>query len=199
MANLSELRRRVDALFACAGGRVGESHADLEEFVSRLTATANALLRERFPEQCAPQQKPLKRKRHEAMVCSGSWEKKWETVEALENGHPQPVYEEVAIQLKPFERPLVLRQFTSHFWCSGCRLWDSAVALGRYLLEHPELVCNRRVLELGCGVAPIPGLCAARVAATVSMTEGEANLLPSIRHNLEQARLLFSGFKATVE
>ena len=188
--NLEELRRRVDALFESATGRVGPTHAELSTFVARLNATGAALLRQRFPEECStsPRHEP-KRQRRESVVCSGSWERKWETVAELELERGDGIYEEISVQLDGSGTSLELRQFSSHFWCSGCRLWDSAVALARHLHAHPELVRGQRVVELGCGVAPVPGLCAVRLrAASVRLTEGEPNLMPSVRHNV--ARVL---------
>lgn len=186
--HLEELRRRVDALFQCASGRVNPTYGDVALFVSRLASTANALLRERFPEECGVQSPLPKRQRHESIVCSGSWVRKWDLIEDLERECGPNIYEEVEVRLQKTDEILVIRQFTSNFWCSGCRLWDSAVALGRFLLEKPELVRDRKVIEVGCGVAPIPGLCAARVASLVWLTEGEPNLISSITHNLERAR-----------
>ncbi|KAL1524214.1 hypothetical protein AB1Y20_019122 [Prymnesium parvum] len=197
---LRELRLRVDALFESASGRVGQSHEEMATFVARLSATAAALLRERFPEECGVIHPQPKRQRHASIVCSGSWETTWESVEALERARGDEAYEDVELQLREGQRALRIRQFTAHFWCSGCRLWDSAVALGRHILEHPELVRSRRVIELGCGVAPIPGLCAAAsAAASVWLTDGEANLLPSVRHNLARGRETFAEFAAHVQ
>ena len=190
--NLEELRRRVNALFESAAGRVGPTHADLAAFIARLNVTAGALLRQRFPEECGAQQHESKRQRRESVVCSGSWERKWDTIAELERERGQSVYEEVSVELDAAgSSSLTVRQFNSHFWCSGCRLWDSAVALARYLYIHPALVRDQRVIELGCGVAPVPGLCAARMlASSVRLTEGEPNLMPSIRHNVARALFL---------
>eukprot|EP00966_Prymnesium_polylepis_P140136 3237082-Prymnesium_polylepis.1 len=200
--NLAELRRRVDALFDSASGRVGPSHADLATFVSRLGATADALLRERFPgavpESATQQPEATKRQRRESVVCSGSWEEKFDTVEELERERGTSVYEDVTVVIEGGS-DMVMRQFVSHFWSSGCRLWDSAVALGRFVQANPALVRGRRVIELGCGVAPIPGLCAARVATSVRLTDGESNLLPSVGHNLARAQAGSPGLAASVE
>lgn len=49
-------------------------------------------------------------------------------------------------QLHP---PLLLRQDLQ----SGCggQLWPAGLVLARYLLRHPEIVLQDRVVELGCG------------------------------------------------
>jgi predicted nicotinamide N-methyase len=41
-------------------------------------------------------------------------------------------------------------------------LWPSAIALSEYLLDHPELIKDKKVIELGCGLA-LPSLVAASI------------------------------------
>ena len=193
--DMQELKRRVDALFTSATGRVGPTHADLAAFVARLHSTANALLRERFPQEAAssvggePVPAPSKRQRLESVVCSGSWARKYESVAELESVRGQDaVYEDVTILVdEAGTLTLELRQFVEHFWCSGCRLWDSAVALARWLHANPERVRGKSVLEVGCGVAPVPGLVAALSAVSVRLTDTEANLLATTRHDVARA------------
>jgi predicted nicotinamide N-methyase len=57
----------------------------------------------------------------------------------------------------------------------GLLLWDSAIALAEFIASSPELVTNKRVLELGAGVG-LPGLVAQSVGAHVAQTDhfGEA-------------------------
>jgi len=52
----------------------------------------------------------------------------------------------------------------------GLLLWESAVALAQRLAEAPELVANKRVLELGAGVG-LPGLVARTLGAQVWQTD----------------------------
>ncbi len=49
-------------------------------------------------------------------------------------------------------------------------LWPSAVALAIYLTEHPELVKNKSVLELGCGQG-LPSLVACHLGGFVLATD----------------------------
>lgn len=50
------------------------------------------------------------------------------------------------------------------------QLWDSALALGKYVLLNQELFVGKRVLELGCGLG-LPSLCAAKAGAQVLATD----------------------------
>lgn len=49
-------------------------------------------------------------------------------------------------------------------------LWPASIALATYLSEHPELVKNQSVLELGCGLG-LPSLVAAHQGANVLATD----------------------------
>jgi predicted nicotinamide N-methyase len=49
-------------------------------------------------------------------------------------------------------------------------LWPSAEALGEFLGTHPELVKNKKVLELGCGLG-LPSLVATYLGADVLATD----------------------------
>ena len=82
--------------------------------------------------------------------------------------------------------PLRIRQHSEMAFCTGCRLWDSSIALARWILAHGvPWVANKRVLEMGsgCGLA---GLAATREAEHVRLTDGEARLLPNLRFNADQ-------------
>jgi len=46
------------------------------------------------------------------------------------------------------------------------QVWPSAKALASFILDHPELIKNKKVLELGAGLG-LPSLVAARWAASV--------------------------------
>src|SRR4051812_46485300 len=49
-------------------------------------------------------------------------------------------------------------------------LWPSAEALAWYLADHPELVKDKSVLELGCGLG-LPSLVAAHLGGAVLATD----------------------------
>jgi predicted nicotinamide N-methyase len=49
-------------------------------------------------------------------------------------------------------------------------LWPSAEALASYLADHPELVRNKSVLELGCGLG-LPSLVASHLGGNVLATD----------------------------
>ena len=96
-------------------------------------------------------------------------------------------FEERTVSLTASES-VQIRQFRELRFCSGCRLWDSGVALSRWLCTRgePDLFLDKDVLELGSGVGMV-GLVAARKARRVRLTDGEPRLLPNLRHNAAQA------------
>jgi predicted nicotinamide N-methyase len=51
-------------------------------------------------------------------------------------------------------------------------VWHSAIALGEYLQEHPSLVRDKRVHEIGCGLG-VPGMIAASLGARMSFSDYE--------------------------
>ncbi|RYF84666.1 MAG: methyltransferase domain-containing protein [Chitinophagaceae bacterium] len=55
----------------------------------------------------------------------------------------------------------------SPFWT---QVWPSAQALALFLLDHPELIQNKKVLELGAGLG-LPSLVAAQTATSVLCTD----------------------------
>ena len=50
------------------------------------------------------------------------------------------------------------------------QLWDSALALSKYVLLNPQLFCGKHILELGCGLG-LPSLCASKIGAKVLATD----------------------------
>ena len=95
-------------------------------------------------------------------------------------------YEERTVSLTASES-MQVRQFHELRFCSGCRLWDSGLALSRWLCTKGEPdILDKEVLELGSGVGLV-GLVAARKARRVRLTDGEPRLLPNLRHNAAQA------------
>src|SRR5258708_28730180 len=64
----------------------------------------------------------------------------------------------------------------------GILLWASAIGLARHIADHPELVRNKRVLELGAG-AGLPGMVAESLGASVVQTDYQADPLALARIN----------------
>ncbi|KAI8906746.1 putative methyltransferase-domain-containing protein [Gorgonomyces haynaldii] len=70
----------------------------------------------------------------------------------------------------------------------GCYLWPSALILTQYLLHHPHLYQNKRIVELGAGVG-LPGLFLSRMGASnVVLCDLDnpviiSNLKSAIEHN----------------
>ncbi|KAI0367207.1 hypothetical protein BV20DRAFT_1024854 [Pilatotrama ljubarskyi] len=83
-------------------------------------------------------------------------------------------------------RTIDIRLVGSHpLW--GHHLWNASRAFAAYLDDHPELYCNRSVLELGAGGA-LPGIVAAKNGAkTVVLTDyPDAALVDNISHNVRE-------------
>jgi len=55
------------------------------------------------------------------------------------------------------------------FWA---QVWPSAQALAAFILDHPEIIENKKVLELGAGLG-LPSIVAARWAASVVCSDHE--------------------------
>jgi len=63
-------------------------------------------------------------------------------------------------------------------------LWLGSEILCQYLVEHPELIVGKRVLELGAGIG-LCGLGALHLGASnVLMTDGDSDVLENLRYNV---------------
>lgn len=67
----------------------------------------------------------------------------------------------------------------------GFLLWESAVALARFLAADPTLVAGKRVLELGTGVG-LPGLVAQSLGGWVRQTDHQPEALALAQRNAQQ-------------
>jgi methyltransferase-like protein 23 len=69
------------------------------------------------------------------------------------------------------------------FWS---QVWPSAIALSEYVMEHPEMICNKKILELAAGLG-LPSLFASYYASQVVCSdqdkEAVAIINRSIQHN----------------
>jgi predicted nicotinamide N-methyase len=69
---------------------------------------------------------------------------------------------------------------------TGVTLWPAASHLADYLVEYPELVREKRVLELGAGLG-LSGLVAHHLgASTTVLTDGDKYVLAQLRSNVQQ-------------
>jgi predicted nicotinamide N-methyase len=82
----------------------------------------------------------------------------------------------------------------------GLRLWEAAFLLSEYLLSDPDLVRSAEVYELGAGLGLV-GLIAAFCGSPsgVCLTDGDAEVLRFLRHNVEVNEALGMGSPAKAE
>ncbi|KAK6103538.1 putative methyltransferase family protein [Brugia pahangi] len=70
------------------------------------------------------------------------------------------------------------------------RIWPSEECLAYYLLKHEQLVRNKTVLELGCGMIGLSGLTSAVLGATeVVLTDGNEKSVENIQQIIETNKL----------
>lgn len=68
---------------------------------------------------------------------------------------------------------------------TGLRTWEAGLHLGQYLCTHPELVRNKRVLELGTGTGYLAILCAKHLDAQhVIASDGSDDVINHLPDNL---------------
>jgi predicted nicotinamide N-methyase len=81
---------------------------------------------------------------------------------------------------------ITLRQQEDYEVSTGMSVWKGSEILCQYLIQHPDLVCDKRVLELGAGVG-LCGIVSGKVlgASSVLMTDGDHIVLDNLRHNVE--------------
>lgn len=83
------------------------------------------------------------------------------------------------------ETTITLREKSKISHSTGLALWTCSQILGSYLTDHPELVKDQRVLELGAGL----GLCGVVAhhldAHHVLVTDGDTDVLHNLQHNMK--------------
>ena len=81
---------------------------------------------------------------------------------------------------------IVLRAGVEDDQSTGLGLWLGSQVLCRYLTNNPELIFQRKVLEVGAGLG-LCGLIAHRLgASSVLLTDGDSNVLENLRYNVRQ-------------
>jgi len=92
---------------------------------------------------------------------------------------PDPIAVQVAYETRIGKDP----QAPFPFWT---KVWPSAQALAQFLIDHPEYIAGRKVMELAAGLA-LPALVAARFASHVEcsdyLPEAVAVIKSSVAHN----------------
>jgi predicted nicotinamide N-methyase len=68
---------------------------------------------------------------------------------------------------------------SSPYWS---QIWPSSIALSLFILQHPELISGKKVLELGAGLG-LPSLIAAGNAAEVLCTDKEKEAVAMVQQS----------------
>lgn len=71
------------------------------------------------------------------------------------------------------------------FWA---RVWPSAIVLTEFLKDHPELISNKKVLELAAGLG-LPSIYAAHFAESVLCSDYHSEAAYFISQNIQQNKL----------
>lgn len=108
------------------------------------------------------------------------------------HGRPQRVVRIILGHVSPVRLRVELPEEYDRSW-TGAKIWASGLALADWLARQPlpGVVNGARVLELGCGSAPLPAAVALiRGAAKVVATDGNETAVQVAAANLMQCRQL---------
>lgn len=91
------------------------------------------------------------------------------------------------LQVKPVYEQLLAADSSTPFpfWA---KVWASAKALASFLTDHPELVANKSVLEIGAGIG-LPSFTIAKQTATLIISDYNADAAALLRKNIQQLGL----------
>ncbi|KAF9951297.1 Protein fam86a [Mortierella alpina] len=67
---------------------------------------------------------------------------------------------------------------------TGLRTWEASFWLAEYLIDHPELLAGKNVIDIGCGVGFLGIACALLGAKQVVLTDGNTNVLAMAAENI---------------
>ncbi|RHN77102.1 putative tRNA(Thr) (cytosine(32)-N(3))-methyltransferase [Medicago truncatula] len=108
---------------------------------------------------------------------------------------PSDEYEIMEINLRGwnFKINLLSKEYQHTCKSTGLMLWESARLMASVLVENPNIVSGKRVLELGCGSGGICSMIASRHADRVVATDGDDFsldlLAKNVASNIEQPLL----------
>ncbi|CAO3570960.1 unnamed protein product [Mortierella alpina] len=67
---------------------------------------------------------------------------------------------------------------------TGLRTWEASFWLAEYLIDHPEMLAGKNVVDIGCGVGFLGIACALLGAKQVVLTDGNTNVLAMAAENI---------------
>ena len=107
--------------------------------------------------------------------------KKGDNEENSNNGKDNKENREISIVIKGFKH-----EHERIFDSTGLTLWRASKLLCNYMCSNPQVIQNKRVLEIGAGLG-LCGLLAYHLhASSVVMTDGDTDVLAEMRHNVDQ-------------
>ncbi|KAF9203413.1 hypothetical protein BGZ49_006447 [Haplosporangium sp. Z 27] len=68
---------------------------------------------------------------------------------------------------------------------TGLRTWEASFWLAEYLIDHPEVLVGKNVIDIGCGVGFLGIACAILGAKKVVLTDGNTEVLTMAKQNIE--------------
>ena len=75
----------------------------------------------------------------------------------------------------------------NHAAATAATPWDGGVVLAAYAATRPEVFRGKRILELGCGAAALPGLAGALLGATSVILTDVDEALPVVKRRIDSA------------
>ncbi|KAF9287798.1 70-kilodalton heat shock protein [Mortierella alpina] len=67
---------------------------------------------------------------------------------------------------------------------TGLRTWEASFWLAEYLIDHPDILAGKNVVDIGCGVGFLGIACALLGAKQVVLTDGNTNVLAMAAENI---------------
>ena len=109
-----------------------------------------------------------------------------------------PQYRHLDFDFEELDSCISLRTTVQAGASTGLAVWTCSQILSAYLAEHSHHVRHRRVLELGAGLG-LCGIVAHKLGAHhVTLTDGDVDVLHSLRYNAQQNKITTTQNIATM-
>jgi len=96
------------------------------------------------------------------------------------------VYETIQYNIDEFNLSINIRSEKDYDKSTGMSIWTGSEVMCTYLRRHPDVIHNKKVLELGAGCGLCGLVCSmALEAASVLITDGDHQVMKNLRYNAE--------------